>query len=149
MKNKGKVLVIILFSYVTTILSCSKKTDSAPYVYVPQVPVDKNWSFETTPVWADEFTNTGTPDTSKWTYDLGGGWGVVGHVGSFRMRNWSTGTDATHANYTDWKLGATWLYNGYNIGAYYSDTNAKDAGYVIAGKNIGKSTGTVFIQKTF
>jgi hypothetical protein len=33
--------------------------------------------------------------------------------------------------------------------AYYSDTNAKDSGYTIAGRNIGKSTGTVFIQKTF
>jgi len=38
---------------------------------------------------------------------------------------------------------------GYNVGAYYSDTNAKDSGYTIAGRNIGKSTGTVFIQKTF
>ena len=35
------------------------------------------------------------------------------------------------------------------VGAYYSDTNAKDSGYTIAGRNIGKSTGTVFIQKTF
>jgi hypothetical protein len=26
---------------------------------------------------------------------------------------------------------------------------AKDSGYTIAGRNIGKSTGTVFIQKTF
>jgi hypothetical protein len=43
----------------------------------------------------------------------------------------------------------TWLVAGYNVGAYYSDTNAKDAGYTIAGRNIGKSTGTVFIQKTF
>src|ERR1700681_2989925 len=52
-------------------------------------------------------------------------------------------------NYTDWKLGVTWLVAGYNVGAYYSDTNAKDSGYTIAGRNIGKSTGTVFIQKTF
>jgi hypothetical protein len=28
-------------------------------------------------------------------------------------------------------------------------TNAEDSGYTIAGRNIGKSTGTVFIQKTF
>ncbi len=52
-------------------------------------------------------------------------------------------------NYTDWKLGATWLVAGYNVGAYSSDTNAKDSGNTIAGRNIGKSTGTVFIQKTF
>ena len=36
-----------------------------------------------------------------------------------------------------------------NVGAYYSDTNTKDFGYTIAGRNIGKATGTVFIQKTF
>ena len=27
----------------------------------------------------------------------------------------------------------TWVVNGYNIGAYYTDTNAKDAGYTLAG----------------
>jgi hypothetical protein len=43
----------------------------------------------------------------------------------------------------------TWLVAGYNVGAYYGDSNAKDSGYTIAGRNIGKSTGTVFIQKTF
>ena len=53
-------------------------------------------------------------------------------------------------NYTDWKIGVTWaLAGGWNLGAYYSDTNAKDAGYTLAGRNIGKATGTVFVQKTF
>ena len=47
------------------------------------------------------------------------------------------------------KLGVTGLVAGYNLGAYYGDTNAKDSGYPIAGRNMGKSTGTVFIQKTF
>lgn len=62
-----------------SILSCSgnKSGDAKPYVYVPPAaPIDSNWTFESTPVWADEFTNNGTPDPSKWTYDLGGGgWG--------------------------------------------------------------------------
>ena len=52
-------------------------------------------------------------------------------------------------NYSDWKLGLTWVVNGWNLGAYYTDTNAKDAGYTLAGRNIGKATGTVFVQKTF
>lgn len=53
-------------------------------------------------------------------------------------------------SYTDWKLGLTksWA-NGVNIGGYYTDTNAKDAGYTLAGKNIGDNTFTAFIQKTF
>jgi len=39
-------------------------------------PVGKNRTFETTPVWADEFEYTGKPDSTKWGYDLGGsGWG--------------------------------------------------------------------------
>lgn len=32
----------------------------------------------TSPIWADEFNNTGAPDSSKWNYDIGtgsGGWG--------------------------------------------------------------------------
>jgi uncharacterized protein (TIGR02001 family) len=52
--------------------------------------------------------------------------------------------------YTDWKIGATKSWsNGVNLGAYYSDTNAKDAGYTFLGDNIGDSTFTVFVQKTF
>jgi beta-glucanase (GH16 family) len=75
MKNKVSVLVILLSSI--TIFSCSKKSDSAGATFIAATPpVDKNWSFVSTPTWADEFDYTGTPDTSKWTYDLGGGgWG--------------------------------------------------------------------------
>ncbi|TWV96786.1 glycoside hydrolase family 16 protein [Chitinophaga pinensis] len=61
------------------ILSCSGKGDgggSSPDPVRPQGPVDKGWTFETTPVWADEFDYTGLPDNTKWGYDLGGGgWG--------------------------------------------------------------------------
>ena len=74
MKSKANVVVMLLISI--TALSCSKNTDSQPYVNIPTAPADKNWSFETTPAWGDEFSYSGTPDTSKWTYDLGGGgWG--------------------------------------------------------------------------
>jgi uncharacterized protein (TIGR02001 family) len=58
-------------------------------------------------------------------YDLGGGWGLVGHVGSFRLKNWHTGTDATKGNYTDWKVGVTKDIGGWVFGAAYLDTNAK------------------------
>jgi uncharacterized protein (TIGR02001 family) len=53
-------------------------------------------------------------------------------------------------SYTDWKVGATKAFsNGVNVGAYYTDSNAKDLGYTILGKNIGDSTFTAFVQKTF
>ncbi len=57
--------------------------------------------------------------------DLGNGWGVNGHVGSFRLKGWSIGTDATNANYTDWKVGVTKDLSGWIIGASYIDTNGK------------------------
>lgn len=61
------------------ILSCSGKGDgggSTPDPVTPQGPVDKGWTFETTPQWADEFDYNGLPDASKWGYDIGGsGWG--------------------------------------------------------------------------
>lgn len=59
------------------ILACGgKKDDPAPPPYIPPTPVDKEWTFETTPMWADEFDYTGLPDKTKWGYDIGGGgWG--------------------------------------------------------------------------
>jgi uncharacterized protein (TIGR02001 family) len=82
------------------------------------------------------------PITEQWTFNA--------HVGRQEYRGNNNGVpNADSLNYTDWKAGVTWLVAGYNVGAYYSDTNAKDSGYTIAGRNIGKSTGTVFVQKTF
>lgn len=55
--------------------SCSKSKGSGGVVQ-PQPPQDKNWVFETTPTWSDEFDYTGAPDPTKWGYDIGGsGWG--------------------------------------------------------------------------
>ncbi|MET0814849.1 MAG: glycoside hydrolase family 16 protein, partial [Pseudoxanthomonas sp.] len=35
-----------------------------------------DWSFESTPVWQDEFDYDGAPDPGRWGYDIGGkGWG--------------------------------------------------------------------------
>lgn len=55
-------------------LGCTQKD---PEIVVTTLPVsDKGWTFETTPVWADEFDAPGKPDPTKWTYDVGaGGWG--------------------------------------------------------------------------
>jgi uncharacterized protein (TIGR02001 family) len=55
------------------------------------------------------------------------------------------------ASYTDYKLGLQKAFeNGVNVGAYWTDTNgAKNASWTYNGKNIGESTGTAYIQKTF
>jgi beta-glucanase (GH16 family) len=69
---------IFLFS-LAAFSSCSKKSGGSPYVppvVTPNAPVDSNWTFETTPVFQDEFDVNGAPDASKWYYDLGSsGWG--------------------------------------------------------------------------
>jgi len=54
------------------------------------------------------------------------------------------------ASYNDWKLGLQKLFeSGVNVGAYYTDTNAKADMWTYAGRNIGDATGTAYIQKTF
>jgi len=78
---------------------------------------------------SDYFSLPGTKNSNyldlSATYDLGDGWGIVGHVGSFKLKNWSTGTDATKGNYTDWKIGVTKDLSGWMLGASYIDTSAK------------------------
>ena len=76
-----KQLYFFIALSVGCILSCqsctSKKEDEA--IILPPKPaevVDKQWAFESTVSWADEFDYVGLPETSKWDYDLGGsGWG--------------------------------------------------------------------------
>ena len=94
------------------------------------------------------------PDTkNSWyldgtaTFDLGSGWGVVGHIGRQEVKDWD---DAT---YTDYKLGVTKDIGGFVFGAAWVDTNAKDAAwtYTDARKsmNIGKSGVVLSVSKTF
>lgn len=53
------------------------------------------------------------------TYDVGGGFNLVGHVGHQTVKG------ATNADYTDWKLGATKDALGLTWGLAYIGTNAK------------------------
>ena len=77
MKN---IFLFTVFGFVVLfIFSCSKSNTPVPTPFVQKdrpSPVDSGWTFESTPVFSDEFDYNGTPDTSKWGYDLGGGgWG--------------------------------------------------------------------------
>lgn len=61
---------------VIAILSCSDKKDIPQSANTTIAIVDKGWTFEPAPFWAEEFNYAGKPDTTKWSYDLGGnGWG--------------------------------------------------------------------------
>ena len=73
---KSRILVIILLISTSSLfINCSKKADGAT-----TTPVDTT---HTPPVilpyklvWSDEFNGTGLPDSTKWSYDVGGnGWG--------------------------------------------------------------------------
>jgi uncharacterized protein (TIGR02001 family) len=98
------------------------------------------------------------PDTkNSWyldgtaNYDLGGGWGIVGHLGRQKVKGWRD------ASYTDWKLGVTKDIRGFVFGAAWVDTNAKgDPGqpyaYSDARKtnlDIGKSGLVLSVNRTF
>ena len=54
-------------------------------------------------------------------YDMGGGWGVNGHVGHLKVHNFG------EASYTYYKLGVTKDLSGWVLGAALVTTNAKDA----------------------
>lgn len=57
------------------LFACTDKKE-IPTISPVEPPIDKNWSFESTPMWEDEFNTNGVPDGSKWNYDIGGGgWG--------------------------------------------------------------------------
>jgi uncharacterized protein (TIGR02001 family) len=55
----------------------------------------------------------------------------------------------TPVSYTDYKLGAQKAFdNGVNVGAYWTKANTS-AYWTLDGQNIGDSTGTAYVQKTF
>jgi len=106
---------------------------------------------------SDSLGNTfGVPDSKNaWYLDLTGNypindqWTILAHVGRQEYHGSTNGSSNSVLNYTDWKLGASYTINGYTFGAYWTDTNNNESAYTIAGKNIGRSTGTAFVQKTF
>lgn len=74
-------------------------------------------------------------------YDMGGGWGVNGHIGHTTVHGFS------EASYSDYKLGVTKDLAGWSLGASIVTTNAKDSCSGTAGIQpycFGKPDGTGF-----
>jgi beta-glucanase (GH16 family) len=68
----------ILFLSLGTFTSCKSEEPVKPAINMNDfvVPPPKEYTFATTPFWADEFDKEGLPDASKWSYDVGNsGWG--------------------------------------------------------------------------
>ncbi|RZK36796.1 MAG: hypothetical protein EOO61_09845, partial [Hymenobacter sp.] len=64
MNTKSSTAITIL-ALAAGLVGCTQKKDVIT-ASGTQVVTDKNWKFETTPMWADEF-NGATVDASKWT----------------------------------------------------------------------------------
>ena len=74
MKKINKYAFVFLVLSVT-IFSCTDKK-VIPEIVPAELVVDKNWQFETIPVWQDDFNTGVAPDATKWTFETGGsGWG--------------------------------------------------------------------------
>ena len=81
-------LTISIFSF-----SCDKSTQETQSSNTDTIPIDKHWTFETSPEWSDEFNKDGKPNTANWGYDIGGnGWG------NNELEYYTAGDNASVAN---------------------------------------------------
>ena len=82
------------------------------------------------------------------SYDLGDGWGVLGHVGHQKIKH----DDVNKASYTDWKVGATKDIGYGTVTLAYSDTDADSAAYGAWGtpsKDVAKGVAVLSFSKSF
>lgn len=71
---------------------------------------------------------------------------ALAHVG----RQDFSGKSNDYASYTDYKLGFQKAFdNGVNVGGYWTVANTADSAWTYDGQNMGRSTGTLYVQKTF
>jgi uncharacterized protein (TIGR02001 family) len=78
------------------------------------------------------------------TYPVNEAFSIVGHVGHQQIEGTTVDLD-----YTDYKLGVNYLYNGFNFGLAYKDTDADSALYTLAkasGKTVDISKGEVLVS---
>ena len=70
------------------IFSCTQKKEKIE-IMAPALITEKNWQFETTPVWQDDF-NGNVVDGTKWSFETGGnGWG------NNELQNYTSGTNTS------------------------------------------------------
>ena len=69
-------LIVLIALQAMPCLAQQKNSSDAPAAPLPSITAGKDWKFEATPAWRDEFDYTGAPDPARWGYDIGGhGWG--------------------------------------------------------------------------
>lgn len=103
---------------------------------------------------ADDSKNCWYLDASG-SYDLGSGFGLVGHVGYQRLKKNARVTEmdgaGPQASIVDYKFGATYDLSGYGLGLSYVSTNRDLTGGTagLSNKNISNGTVVVSVSKTF
>lgn len=106
----------------------------------------------------------GTPENAAGSYyldvsgglDLGGGFGVTGHIGYQKLKGSARlveigGTELVD-NYIDWKLGVTYTFSsGFVAGLSYIDTNRDFTGgtAALSNRKISSSAAVLSLSKTF
>lgn len=102
--------------------------------------------------WYNGASNKSTKGSDYWdlsaNYDVGGGWGIQGHVGHQSIKNLGA------ASYTDWKLGVTKDVGFGSVGLAYTGTDAKGncasaQAYCWNNKNVGEDRVILTFSKTF
>ncbi len=89
------------------------------------------------------------------TYDLGNGFGLVGHLGYQKLKKnarvTEIGQTTLQDSITDWKLGATYEWTGWVFTAAYISTNRDLTGgtAALSNRNISNATVVVSVSKTF
>ena len=76
-------------------------------------------------------------------YDLGSGWGLIGHVGYQDIK------DNDDASYTDRKIGVAKDFGFAVATLAYTDTNAEDAAYTWNGEEVADGRVVVSLSKSF
>jgi len=68
-----KPFILLVLGISITCIACTEK-DTVNITQSAETNVeDKGWTFETTPIWQDEFDVNGAPNAQRWGYDVGGG----------------------------------------------------------------------------
>lgn len=144
------------------------KTLSSGSVNNKEVYLGASWKFlslKYSRALDDYFSMPDTKGSSYWdlsaNQDLGNGWGVNGHVGRLKMKNYLSAA-GTNGNYTDWKVGVTKDISGWAVGLSYIGTNAKgscatgeaycfgnEASGATKFKNAGRDIVVLSVGKTF
>ena len=126
---------------------------SSPKIDNTEIYVGVSWKFLSLKYFyaVSDFFSVPDTDGSDYidftaTWDLGSGWGLVGHVGHQRIKNNSS------ADYTDYKLGVTKDLGGWLFGAAFVDNDASGTITNVNNgttKNVGDSTVVLSVSKTF